>query len=132
MTVSIVMGSGIRSLSRRKSKRRRIGYLLGAVCIVIALVMLLPLLAAILASIKPAAEAAAIPPTYLPHGLSADSYVNLWNYQAGLPTYLYNSFATAFLSIGLTLLIAVLWGLTYLITDILYTILDPRIRLTSP
>ncbi|GIW04053.1 MAG: hypothetical protein KatS3mg059_0673 [Thermomicrobiales bacterium] len=31
--------------------------------------------------------------------------------------------------LALTLLIAVLWGLTYLVTDILYTILDPRIRL---
>ena len=30
---------------------------------------------------------------------------------------------------GLVLLIALLWGLTYLITDILYTVIDPRIRL---
>lgn len=30
---------------------------------------------------------------------------------------------------GLVLLIALLWGLTYLITDLLYTIVDPRIRL---
>ena len=30
---------------------------------------------------------------------------------------------------GLVLLIALLWGLTYLITDILYTVVDPRIRL---
>lgn len=30
---------------------------------------------------------------------------------------------------GLVLLIAVLWGLTYLITDLLYTVIDPRIRL---
>jgi ABC-type dipeptide/oligopeptide/nickel transport system permease component len=34
--------------------------------------------------------------------------------------------------LALTLLIAALWGITYLITDILYTILDPRIRLTGP
>jgi ABC-type dipeptide/oligopeptide/nickel transport system permease component len=33
--------------------------------------------------------------------------------------------------LALTLLIAALWGITYLITDILYTILDPRIRLTT-
>jgi ABC-type dipeptide/oligopeptide/nickel transport system permease component len=32
---------------------------------------------------------------------------------------------------ALVLLIAVLWGVTYLLTDILYTILDPRIRLTG-
>ncbi|MDE2819540.1 MAG: ABC transporter permease [Chloroflexota bacterium] len=30
---------------------------------------------------------------------------------------------------GLVLLIALLWGLTYLVTDILYTVIDPRIRL---
>jgi peptide/nickel transport system permease protein len=35
------------------------------------------------------------------------------------------------LILALTLLIAALWGLTYLITDILYTVLDPRIRLTG-
>jgi ABC-type dipeptide/oligopeptide/nickel transport system permease component len=33
------------------------------------------------------------------------------------------------LILALTLLIATLWGITYLLTDLLYTILDPRIRL---
>ncbi|CAN5494314.1 oligopeptide ABC transporter permease OppB [soil metagenome] len=33
------------------------------------------------------------------------------------------------LILALTLLIATLWGITYLLTDILYTILDPRVRL---
>ena len=32
---------------------------------------------------------------------------------------------------GLVLLIALLWGLTYLITDLLYTVVDPRIRLSG-
>ena len=31
--------------------------------------------------------------------------------------------------LALVLLIAVLWGITYIITDILYTMLDPRIRI---
>jgi ABC-type dipeptide/oligopeptide/nickel transport system permease component len=31
--------------------------------------------------------------------------------------------------LALTLIVAVLWGVTYLITDILYGILDPRISL---
>jgi ABC-type dipeptide/oligopeptide/nickel transport system permease component len=31
--------------------------------------------------------------------------------------------------LALVLLIAVLWGVTYILTDILYTVLDPRIRL---
>jgi peptide/nickel transport system permease protein len=29
------------------------------------------------------------------------------------------------------LLVAFLWGITYLLTDILYTIIDPRVRLTG-
>jgi peptide/nickel transport system permease protein len=33
--------------------------------------------------------------------------------------------------LALTLLIAALWGVTYLITDLLYTLLDPRIRLSG-
>lgn len=33
--------------------------------------------------------------------------------------------------LALTLLIAALWGVTYLLTDLLYTLLDPRVRLTG-
>jgi len=32
---------------------------------------------------------------------------------------------------GLVLLIAVFWGLTYLVTDVLYTIVDPRVRVAG-
>jgi len=85
----------------------RTGYLLGAVCIAISTVMLLPLLYSVLASIKPTAEAAEAPPTYLPHGVSLDSYQRLWGYQEGLLTYLGNSFGTAVLTIGFTLVLTV-------------------------
>ena len=61
----------------------------------------------VLASVKPTAEAAAVPPTYLPHALSLDSYQRLWAYQAGLPTYLFNSLGTALLTIAFTLLLTV-------------------------
>ena len=33
---------------------------------------------------------------------------------------------------GLVLLIAFFWGMTYLLTDILYTMIDPRVRVTGP
>ena len=33
------------------------------------------------------------PPTYFPHELSLDAYQRLWEYQAGLPTYVLNSLA---------------------------------------
>jgi multiple sugar transport system permease protein len=69
--------------------------------------MLLPLLMSVLASVKPTAEAAASPPTYLPHGLSLDSYERLWTYQQGLPTYLANSLGTALLTIAFTLALTV-------------------------
>ena len=59
--------------TRRRLRARRGRYLLGAVCVAIATVMLLPLVVMVAASLKPTAEAAASPPTYLPHGLSLDS-----------------------------------------------------------
>jgi multiple sugar transport system permease protein len=82
-------------------------YLVGAICIVISVVMLLPLVMSVLASIKPTAEAAAQPPTYVPHGFSFASYERLWNYQQGLPTYLLNSLGTALLTILITLALTV-------------------------
>lgn len=85
----------------------RSGYLVAAVCIAISTVMLLPLAASVLASVKPTAEAAAVPPTYLPHSVSLDSYQRLWTYQQGLPTYLANSLGTALLTILFTLVLTV-------------------------
>jgi multiple sugar transport system permease protein len=93
--------------TRVRARGGRTGYLLGALCIAICTVMLLPLLMSLLASVKPTAEAAASPPTYLPHAVSLDSYGRLWNYQQGLPTYLANSLGTALLAIGFTLVLAV-------------------------
>jgi multiple sugar transport system permease protein len=90
-----------------RSRPRRGSYLLAALCVAISTVMLLPLLMSVLASVKPTAEAAASPPTYLPHGLSLDSYERLWTYQQGLPTYLANSLGTALLTIAFTLVLTV-------------------------
>jgi multiple sugar transport system permease protein len=98
------------SLARAASLRRRIGrrgYLLVAGCVVLCTVMLLPLLASVLASVKPTAESASSPPTYVPGSVSLDSYERLWNYQRGLPTYLFNSLGTAVLTILFTLLLTV-------------------------
>jgi multiple sugar transport system permease protein len=69
--------------------------------------MVLPILLSVLASLKSTAEAAAVPPHYLPSHLSTDSYERLWTYQAGLPTYLLNSLGTALLTIVLTLVLTV-------------------------
>jgi multiple sugar transport system permease protein len=79
--------------------RGRRKFLVAALCVALCTIMLLPLVASVLASLKSTAEAAAVPPTYVPHGLSLDSYRRLWNYQAGLPTYFANSLGAALLTI---------------------------------
>jgi multiple sugar transport system permease protein len=65
--------------------------------------MLAPITLSVLASLKTTAEAAAVPPTYIPRELSLDSYQRLWDYQRGLPAYLFNSFGTALLTIAIAL-----------------------------
>jgi multiple sugar transport system permease protein len=94
-----------RAWSRVSAGRNR--YLVGAVCLVICVFMLTPIVLSMLASVKSTAESAAVPPTYVPHELSLDSYAKLWSYQAGLPTYLFNSFATAFMAIAFTLALTI-------------------------
>lgn len=82
-------------------------YLAGAIMIALALIMLLPIYATVTASVKLPAEAAAIPPTYFPQTFSVESYQKLWDYQHGLPRYLFNSFATASLAIIFTVVLTV-------------------------
>jgi multiple sugar transport system permease protein len=100
-----VYGASPSLLARLWDSRSK--YLVGALCILIVTVMLLPLVASITASVKTTGEAAATPPSLVPRSLSLQSYEELWSYQAGLPTYLFNSFATAFLTITFTLLLTV-------------------------
>jgi multiple sugar transport system permease protein len=85
----------------------RAKYLAGAVCVAISAVMLAPLVVSVSASLKSTREAAAIPPTYLTHALSLDSYERLWAYQEGLPAYLVNSGGVALLTIALCLLLTI-------------------------
>jgi multiple sugar transport system permease protein len=107
VTATVARRQRARVVAARAGARGRSGYLLGAVCVAICAVMLAPLVMSVLASVKPTAEAAASPPTYLPHGLSLDSYERLWTYQQGLPTYLFNSLGTALLTIAFTLALTV-------------------------
>jgi multiple sugar transport system permease protein len=106
-TLAILRARTVDARTRATARAGRAGYLVAAVCLAISTVMLLPLLASVLASVKPTAEAAAAPPTYLPHSVSLDSYERLWNYQQGLPTYLANSLGTALLTILFTLVLTV-------------------------
>lgn len=86
---------------------RSVGYLVGALCLVIVALMLAPLVLSFLASLKPPAEAAAVPPQYLPRSLSLANYQTVASYQAGLWTYVSNSLVVATLTILFCLLLSV-------------------------
>ncbi|MEO6013352.1 MAG: carbohydrate ABC transporter permease, partial [Devosia sp.] len=105
MTHTSMQGGIVARLWASRSK-----YLIGALLIFIITLMLLPLYAGITASIKSTAEAAAVRPTYFPQTLSLESYLKLWQYQAGLWRYLFNSAATAGLTIAMTLGLTVTAG----------------------
>ena len=107
MTVTLQLRRTRTVATRVRLRVGRSGYLLAALCIAICTLILLPLVMSVLASVKPTAEAAASPPTYLPHSLSLDSYERLWTYQQGLPAYLANSLGTALLTIAFTLVLTV-------------------------
>ena len=105
MTAVPLGRSRVRAWSRPRGGRTR--YLVGAICLVVCAFMVAPIVLSVAASLKTTAEASALPPTYFPHELSFESFQRLWKYQAGLPTYLWNSFATAFMTIGLTLALTI-------------------------
>jgi multiple sugar transport system permease protein len=86
---------------------RRNFYLFGALCIAVMAVMLFPILMSLSASLKTSVEASAVPPHYFPSQISFENYERVFGYQAGLPTYLFNSVAVALLTIALCLLLAV-------------------------
>jgi len=94
-------------VSRAAGESRPVGYLVGAICVLVSTIMLAPLLLSFLASIKAPEEARASPPTYLPQSFSLDSYGKVFEYQAGLWTYVGNSLLVAGLTILLCLALAV-------------------------
>jgi multiple sugar transport system permease protein len=103
----IAVQQSLRVPGSARIMQRRTGYLIAAICVALCTIMIMPLALTILASLKTTLEAAALPPTYVPHELSYDSYVKLWNYQAGLLTYVANSGITACLTILFCLVLTI-------------------------
>ncbi|WP_423065933.1 carbohydrate ABC transporter permease [Devosia sp. CN2-171] len=94
-------------VSRAAGESRPIGYIVGAICVAVCTIMLAPLVLSFFASIKAPDEARASPPTYLPHSFSLESYAKVFEYQAGLWTYVGNSLLVATLTILICLALAV-------------------------
>jgi len=82
-------------------------YLLGAIAILIAALMLAPIVLSFFASIKTGAEASSVPPSYLPHSLSIENYLKIFDYQAGLLVYVGNSLVVAAFTIVFIIVLAV-------------------------
>lgn len=106
-TVSTTEHAAADNTTAIAGEKKHTRYIVAAVCIFLIALMLFPVVMSLLASIKTPAEAMAAPPTYLPHALSLDNYFKVYNYQVGLPVYLFNSLAVAFLTIIFCLVLAV-------------------------
>lgn len=91
----------------RKPRVRRGEYLIAAICVAVITIMLWPLVMSAFASIKSPTEAAAVPPTYLPHSFSLENYQSILTYHAGLFQYVWNSASVAGLTILFCLLLSV-------------------------
>lgn len=92
---------------RMAGENRRVKYLVGAICLFVIALMASPLVLSFFASIKSSEDASRVPPEYLPRQLSAEPYQQVYDFQAGLLTYLSNSLFTAALTIVFCLLLAV-------------------------
>jgi hypothetical protein len=77
-----------------------------AISIAVIAIMAAPIVLSALASIKTAADASAIPPHYLPRELSFENYAKVFQFQAGLATYVANSALVAAMTIAACLALA--------------------------
>ena len=94
-------------VARAAGESRPVRYIVGAICVFVSAIMLAPIVFSFLASIKPAAEARESPPGYLPKGLRLENYLKVFDFQAGLWTYVSNSLWVASLTIVICLALAI-------------------------
>lgn len=87
--------------------RSGVRYLIAAIAIFLSALMLAPVVLSFFASIKTKADASSTPPTYLPHSFSLENYATIYNYQAGLWTYVGNSVSVAAIAIVFVIALAV-------------------------
>ena len=92
-------------LRRRMSKT---AYYL--VCSVFAFIFLFPLFWSLLNAVKPASEASASPPTFLPSHITIENFIKLNQYGAGISRYLFNSVSVAAATVICTVVISTLGG----------------------
>lgn len=93
--------------ARPVGENRSTRYLVAAICVFVMSLMLAPIVLSLLASVKPASEASQSPPHYLPRAFSPENYIKVFDYQAGIWTYVSNSLFVAALTIVLCLALSI-------------------------
>lgn len=94
----------------RRPLRRTVAVAWWTTCLVVAAAFLFPLVMVLLTSVKSPTEAVASPPTYLPHQLSFENFVHLWQAGRGLGVHLGNSVLVALLTVLLTVVLSAFAG----------------------
>src|SRR5207245_2049357 len=109
MTISVTRGgekSAVMSTQGRKIPVPRILYYV--VCSVLTVIFLFPIAWAVLTTIKPAAEAAASPPTFLPSHISWENYAQIFG--AGVVSFLANSIFVVIITVLAVIVLSTLGG----------------------
>lgn len=91
-------------------RRRTSRIVLYTICVVLVALFLFPVVFSTLTSVKPAAEASAVPPTYLPSRITLENYAKLNKYGAGVFQYIFNSASVALLTVFGTIVLSTLAG----------------------
>jgi multiple sugar transport system permease protein len=79
-------------------------------CTIVAIAFIFPLVWSLITSLKPAAEASASPPTFLPSRISLENFSYLANYSIGIFAYVLNSLIVATITVVGTVVLSVLAG----------------------
>jgi hypothetical protein len=105
MTSSAVLAPDAHAVTTRRAVTPA-AYAAVAISIAVIAIMAAPIVLSALASIKTPADASAIPLSYLPRALSFENYAKVFQFQAGLATYVANSALVAAMTIAACLALA--------------------------
>ena len=97
-------------LNYKKKKNPFGSILFYGFCTIVAIAFIFPLVWSLVTSLKPAAEASASPPTFLPSRLSLENFAYLANYSIGIFAYVLNSLIVAVITVSGTVVLSVLAG----------------------
>jgi multiple sugar transport system permease protein len=101
----------IMTMSQQKAKGiPAYQWVIYVICTLLAIIFLFPIAWSMLSSLKPPPEASASPPTFLPSRITLDNFFKLNEYGDGIGQYLFNSTATAVMTVIGSIVLSTLGG----------------------